>query len=703
MRSTSLLVAILLSLFAGLAASAQDDPPQPVPEEVQHGTIEVYVLDEEDEPIFKATAYLVLTEAERQRKQEESTTGAYRIDSVSTDPDGFVEFEVPAGEKRELKVYASGVDAKQTIVEIDPMKPGESREITVHLKTKPDVDAVLRVIDPEGKPLEGVEVFSVDRMWGGTSQRFPFTGKPAGVTDADGLFSMRVRSWSSTTVAIQGVGLSPALVDVSGRDAKARGANEPVTMKPAAVFRGILRSDDGPLDKGVEAHLEGRSYSMTAKSGSGSFSSGDVQFVAKVGMDGRFLFDELPADVPLLLKIVRGRKVLLRETTPRTFAANENIEVALTMGLGLSVSGRVLEADGTPAAGVPIWLATKEGTFGKVFQSYKKPARISATDEEGRFTFEKVDPGKWCVGLAPLDRRSKLDDSRKYPALFEVIDVGSREESASEKAEELAPVEFTVYRGLFLTGTALTPDGEKAPRPTSVFASGQGFNNTNVDRDGAFRLGPLAPGDYTVEARLLSFGAESGPSMAPSEPIKCTVASGKVADALELRLRPGASIKVWGAVATTGERVPTSYAYSVGNGGSTMSHGFEPHHNLSNLAPATYSIVVKAEDGRIGLGSFELEAGDQLEEELALEPGGSVEVRYVGAVEYGQIQLIQRGQVMALSSVRTGTSDTLSAMTGAATIRVYSAKSVPEGEAFEIEREVEVKAGETIRVEIKAP
>ena len=134
-----------------------------------------------------------------------------------------------------------------------------------------------------------------------------------------------------------------------------------------------------------------------------------------------------------------------------------------------------------------------------------------------------------------------------------------------------------------------------------------------------------------------------------------------------------------------------------------MSTHLTADHDLSNLAAAVYTVVLRAEDGRLGTGLFELEAGDRLEEEISLEPGGSVNLRYAGSVEYGQVELIQRGQTVAKTTLRSGTSETFTGFGGTAVVRIHSPKNTPDDEAFEIEREIKIKVGETIQVEMKAP
>ncbi|MCB9830870.1 MAG: carboxypeptidase regulatory-like domain-containing protein [Planctomycetes bacterium] len=132
---------------------------------------------------------------------------------------------------------------------------------------------------------------------------------------------------------------------------------------------------------------------------------------------GRFRFQGLPPQTKISL---RARH--------RSFPGTQGLEVELRdvdqdglvvhLLAGGSLSGRLLHANGTPAAGIELDISFAEGGFGfgifGSFDSFESNTRFT-TDAQGGFNFEDLPPGEHGVSLSSDDLEGEIlrDDSRQ--------------------------------------------------------------------------------------------------------------------------------------------------------------------------------------------------------------------------------------------------------------------------------------------------
>ncbi|MEM6570831.1 MAG: hypothetical protein AAF957_20635 [Planctomycetota bacterium] len=672
------------------ASPFQDDPPAPKP---APGLVDLIVLDEDGEGIFKASASVVLTEAEKAEKLAESKSGSYRIDSVSTDPDGFVTIQVPSSEQRAIRVD-KWREAKAVEVEIEPLKPGERREVEVTLLTKPDLDVSGTVVDATtSAPLEGVEVHLSERGYGISGARtkpLATDDTPDAVTGPDGTFTLRVRSWLNGPVTLVAPGRSPLLGFLSPRG-KPRVDGEAFSMRRAATLRGAVRRAAGDLPEGATVTLEVKGYHLLQEGSRLGFMAQDALFISRVDADGNYRIDDLPSEVPLVLRVEHGRKVLLYEASARRLAAGTETVADLVIGAGNRVHGVVSESDGAPAVGIEMWLrrssGMRAGMRAGLMDSYPKPDARTTTDVEGRFAFDDVKAGQWEVGVGASYSLNRLPKSDRFAPVSSLV----------ELEEQDAKRDFVLHRGLYIEGSLEGPSGAAfTGSGASVFASRDGMFVHNVQvADGAFRVGPLVPGEWKLGASCWGSTDETRTFAPP--PLTVGATGG---DPVVLRFSKGCGLRIHAVDAKSGERVEARFSmFGTASTSRRFAGDVRVVTEVWNLEPDRYTVSLVTLDDRFGFGTYDLEAGDLLDgAEIEVRPGATVEVAYGGAWEYPAAELVVDGRAIAFDEVGTDGAASLLGPEGPVTV-VLRKRRLSEDESPElVTRDVELVAGSTVRV-----
>ena len=112
--------------------------------------------------------------------------------------------------------------------------------------------------------------------------------------------------------------------------------------------------------------------------------------------DGTFALDDLPPDYWNLWVEKEGFGFT---SIPRTKFRKTHV---VKLYPGGSIRGRVVLPDESPAAGVAIEY-TPQGAQSEVFSHYQRPAYQITTDEDGRFRFDGLPPGKFTVEVNPVE------------------------------------------------------------------------------------------------------------------------------------------------------------------------------------------------------------------------------------------------------------------------------------------------------------
>jgi len=217
-----------------------------------------------------------------------------------------------------------------------------------------------------------------------------------------------------------------------------------------------------------------------------------------------------------------------------------------------AIRGRVLTGDGFPARQAEVLLSSAD---------VNRPPTVS-TDNEGRFSFESVPPGRYALmarkpGYLPFGYGQK-----SYMGPLEPVSVGA--------GEEIATLEIVLPRGSAITGRVTNEYGEPVLRATvsamrfgytptgqQTLQLGRSVDGSNpngivqlsgsravTDDLGQFRLFGLEPGEYIVSAvatdpmqgRVISFGPNAAAGLAAASAPTFYPGVSDPADAMAIRL-----------------------------------------------------------------------------------------------------------------------------------------------------------------------
>lgn len=219
-----------------------------------------------------------------------------------------------------------------------------------------------------------------------------------------------------------------------------------------------------------------------------SFASGRK---ATSGEDGRFLLTGLPVERSLIINAeaegyVTGRSETLRFESGESF---DGLEIVLSRGG--TVVGKVVRADGTPAAEATVRLVplARQGGVARL------PSAKSGPD--GQFTIEAVLPGDH---RASATLRGTLGGSAEVTGVTEDGVVGG--------------IVIKLGAADSITGTVTDPAGKPiaraqvSARPVDPIPGGR-YVSARSKEDGTFSLDGLSPGTYHVGVRSARGGPEA--------------------------------------------------------------------------------------------------------------------------------------------------------------------------------------------------
>ncbi|HEX5018860.1 MAG TPA: carboxypeptidase-like regulatory domain-containing protein, partial [Actinomycetes bacterium] len=175
--------------------------------------------------------------------------------------------------------------------------------------------------------------------------------------------------------------------------------------------------------------------------------------------------------------------------------------------------------------------------------------------------------------------------------------------------------------------------------------------SAKTDAQGAFALGPLAPGTYELVA---SAGYKADNLLANSLPLRVTAGDSNVT----LTLRSGCSVA--GRVVDAAERsaVQADVTLSQVGGDLTLraSTSKSGQFQFGALEPGVYDLVAITPGGGCAvLAGLRLDAGQSANAlELAVEPGGRLRVNYDGSAESAKIRIEHDGVCIAWDNVTNG-------------------------------------------------
>jgi protocatechuate 3,4-dioxygenase beta subunit len=376
--------------------------------------------------------------------------GVWPVFQAKADDRGHYRLMLLPGEAR-VRAEASGYAPAEQPVAV-------SRAVVQNFQLHPAARVSGRVIErSSGRPVADAEV----RLTAVSMRSFVVPRQKR--TDTDGRFAFDdADAGSFQVIARRGrlVGTS-AVIRIVEAEAI---ADLEIAADPAAAISGraVDEQGNGVADAKV----------MFFPSSGTPLSGMNVQ----AGSDGSFRAEGvLPGTYGIRAEATDAAMTVISETV--TVGRSDVQDVKVVLGRGAIIAGKVLSADGRPAAQVRIGARVKGG------RSFLRP--VSSADD-GSFRLAGVGGGP-----VTIDARSAVGGI----AQAEVPPVAPG---------QTATVTLRLGPAPSLTGTVKRPDGRPAAG-VAVAVTGQGpglaYDSTNTDTEGSFTITSLPPGRYTVWAR----------------------------------------------------------------------------------------------------------------------------------------------------------------------------------------------------------
>lgn len=319
-----------------------------------------------------------------------------------------------------------------------------------------------RVVDDTGLPVEGADVGVAISRNRGPISRFHEVG--SATSDADGTFELLDAPIGSARLKAEAEGFQAAEKSVELQEGERLDDIE-LVLRPGARIVGTVTDSEGVpvVDAAVAVEDEGAAGNpMRMMFGGGG---------ARTDGDGTFLLDGLESGRQTIIAVKdsqRASRVLeVKSGTNR---------LDLRFSTGASVSGRVVDPDGLPAADVHLTLqGTEDFTL-----------RFTTTSRaDGTFLFDDVAPGSYrLVGEASGRATSHRPDP------------------VTVAAQPVSGVELRMQRGQVLTGQLLGADFDDVSSAQVIAMSNVGFIAGKVDFEGGYRVEGMGPGHWTVRGSL---------------------------------------------------------------------------------------------------------------------------------------------------------------------------------------------------------
>jgi protocatechuate 3,4-dioxygenase beta subunit len=318
-----------------------------------------------------------------------------------------------------------------------------------------------RVVDGEGLPLQGVRVEARSELQ--VPGRFP---DPPVVSTADGRFSLDGRGPGTYALSLSRNGSAFETVD-------------PVRIVDGPVDVGEIRIAGGAVLIGLVRGLEPELYAQVQVTAFptpglvGTPSSMAVRHSLRASLDGdgRFRFEDLaPGRYQVGARVTPGGRSDHAEVTLEEGVPEARVELDLSPRLRLT--GTVV-SNGVPVANVHISVMGHNNAFG-------------ASDSEGRFHIEGLDPGRYQLSATPRDGRIPY---RTELELHDHLDVTVELDTAVLSGEVRDRQTGSPVAGATISVGPARDGGSGSLRPV-----------TRSRADGTFSVSSLPAGSYRIRA-----------------------------------------------------------------------------------------------------------------------------------------------------------------------------------------------------------
>lgn len=320
--------------------------------------------------------------------------------TVTSDADG--RYELPgfgAVGIYDIHVRARGYGKTETgDMELDP----ELTELTIDFQLRPARQAIGRVVDPRGLPVEGAYVAAVAShldettggkvWWSSATHRSDWNST---LSAADGTFRVNdLRPDARHALLVRRAGLGLVVVDFP--------ANEPelaeidlgeLLLPPSSAIHGRVVDENGLPVAGCRIDLRGDPDGRLSLSGADEpwFTGYVDEREIRAGPEGRFRFlDVAPGTYRLTPSRAGENRGASLEVVVELGTMLD--EVVLTVQTTLSISGQVLDPFGKPMTGVLVMVQDESGEM----------KGMTSVDVSGRFVVHGLQAGQHLVTANPI-------------------------------------------------------------------------------------------------------------------------------------------------------------------------------------------------------------------------------------------------------------------------------------------------------------
>jgi protocatechuate 3,4-dioxygenase beta subunit len=458
-----------------------------------------------------------------------------------------------AGERIDLSAAREGWSSEALDLVMPPSNP-------IRLAMRPLGRVKGRVVDPDGKGLAGATVVA---------------GAKTTTSDEKGGFSL-----ADIPAEVEGIeasleGWLPAKLEIDLSTGKEVEAGD-LTLRPASVVHGTVTDSDGnPLDL-VTVEVSGSDRLRGWR---------DHDRVSQVtDGDGRYRM----AAVEPGLRTVRATSEDGRHAGRQVEVGKGNNEVNLILARGAEVSGIVFAAEGGPLGAVSLRLSSRSGDL----------ARETRSATDGSFEIAEVPDGTYAL---------RAEQEGYLPATLEPVVVASAPVSG---------LELRLRRGGAVTGSLLgLKPGELGHVEVVAHGPTWAFRSGTIDPQGHYRVDGLAPGDWTLQARISLTGRQA----------RGRVTMGGEGDQEALDLDFGKGLTLSGRVTKGGAALASTGVIARGQrtvaGGAAMTDQ-DGRYRIEGLEHGSYEVTVFAGAGRSAASRQQVSLDADQELDIDLATGG---------------------------------------------------------------------------------
>lgn len=468
-------------------------------------------------------------------------------------------------------------------LDVAPLTPGEERALDVAVSTERDQPVRFLVLDvADDRPLAGARV----RLWWETGEVFANA-------DADGRVALLAPSWSQTWVAAEVPGYVSSTWEV---DLPLAGE---LVVRPAraAGLSVRVRAPSGEPLAGARVEASW-THRVGGATGRVVHESGEST-VALTDARGRVELQPLPPGVSVSVSARLSRE-LAWERVMLSPAEQRELSLELARPARARIEGTLRDAEGRPRRARIGLLSAPEGAGPRHFLGSERWDDTGTSRGDGSFAFESVRPGTWWVGVRP-----GLREASDLALWADVVTV-------TEDAE-VVRVDFVAPPALAVAGRVV--DGRGAGLAIDLRAEtpeGELVASTATAEDGAFRLAPLPPGAFRLQA-----GMES--RLGPSLPVLAQAGS----EGVVIRLPALEPVRI--SLGSDAEASEHLFAQAWGEGSAWSARFWAEGEVALGAQPGRKATVLLCAGDAFAAGEIDLSPGAV--HRLALRPAARLLVR----------------------------------------------------------------------------